>query len=785
MKNSIITTLITGTLIHTALAVPGTVIWSDNFDTADTADFDAAPLTGRLGGSLASAARLYKARLNPEIQSNKLLVTGDGARVQFRIPDTATWYNWTTSAEAPNILTRGGFRVEFDFTPPNLTSDNWVSFSVGINEVGFNPGIRVNLTSTDYAILFRNNGGNQRFDNSADLTAGTAVTPTATQHVVIDCAFTSFADGQSVQATSSVNGTQVASDSFTWNANGGNIFMELESIEAGTQIDNLKVSTLATPSNLLITQDDDVFVSGVGAGGLVSLLSGTSDGVNPEPSTFVLVAGSGDTDNAKFAIDGARLEAGSHDFTQDPGGTQYFVRIKGTGNVTGGTETRAFMVTLINDDDADGLLDDWELNFAGNLTKLNGLASGPGPGAGTGDFDGDGISDLNEYAYSLSNNPTLNPTLADSDADGLNDKDETNPPGSRAVTNPLAADTDRDGLSDLVETNDGTYNSSTDTGTSGMNPDTDADGSRDGFEVVKGSIPTNFNSRPVLPPAFAIVQVTDDASTGISTSTTYTHKMSGGSAATINGVTLEKLGAFVTPANFAWGLSSGFNGELSNNNAAWTPASGGVTGPGVLDMYSGMVYDSDGSAGAYQTYTLNGLTIGQTYALKIFIRPWNSSALRSIDLEFTNGSTVEMPFGALLEDRPGTVLNNGNQDSAYYLSYTYVAETTDLVIKTSVHPSVPLIGGSFHLYGLTNEVAAPGSSLATTGVSRDALRNFIIDFLGEPSTTYKVTKSPDLIVPFGPLTTPLTATTSPSGFGRAIVPASEASEAKEFYRIEK
>ena len=214
MKKSIITTLVTGTLIHTALAVPGTVIWSDNFDTADTADFDAASLTGRLGGSLASAARLYKARLNPEIQSNKLLLTGDGARVQFRIPDTATWYNWTTSAEAPNILTKGGFRVEFDFTPTNLTSDNWVSFSVGINEVGFNPGIRVNLTSTDYAILFRNNGKNQRFDNSTDLTAGTAVTPTATQHVVIDCAFTSFADGQSVQATSSVNGTQVASDSF-------------------------------------------------------------------------------------------------------------------------------------------------------------------------------------------------------------------------------------------------------------------------------------------------------------------------------------------------------------------------------------------------------------------------------------------------------------------------------------------------------------------------------------------------------------------------------------------
>ncbi len=356
MKRPIVTTILTGTLIHAAFAVPGTVIWSDNFNTADTADFNSAPLTGRLGGTLATAAQLFSLNDNNgmsyQIQGNKLRTSGFSGRVQFRIPNTVNGYDWAASAEAASILASGGMRVEFEFTPTNITSGEWVALNIGIN--GANTGIRVNDPQTDYGILFRNNGETQRFENGNGTAGGTAaVSP---RHVVIEYAFTSFADGAPVKAITKVGGVQVASDDFTWNANGGMIFMELESVQLGSLIDDFKVSTLA---DFLIFQDDDVFVSGVGNGGLVSLLSGDLSGT-PEPTTFALVAGAGDTDNGRFAINGNRLESNGYDFTQAAGGTQYFVRIQGTGNTSGNTDTREFILTLIKDDDADSLPDAWE-----------------------------------------------------------------------------------------------------------------------------------------------------------------------------------------------------------------------------------------------------------------------------------------------------------------------------------------------------------------------------------------------------------------------------------------
>ena len=116
-----------------------------------------------------------------------------------------------------------------------------------------------------------------------------------------------------------------------------------------------------------------------------------------------------------------------------------------------------------------------------------------------------------------------------------------------------------------------------------------------------------------------------------------------------------------------------------------------------------------------------------------------------------------------------------------------VAQGTSLVIDAAIPASNRFVGdsGSFHLYGLTNEVTSePSAGLVVTSVSRNQLGNNVINFTGEPNTLYTVTKSPNLAAAFGPLTIPLTATTNASGIGQATVPASEASESKEFYRIE-
>ena len=59
----------------------------------------------------------------------------------------------------------------------------------------------------------------------------------------------------------------------------------------------------------------------------------------------------------------------------------------------------------------------------------------------------------------------------------------------------FAIDTDSDGLDDSVETNTGVYVSPTNTGTNPNNPDSDADGAGDWYEVA--TIDTN----PAEPPA--------------------------------------------------------------------------------------------------------------------------------------------------------------------------------------------------------------------------------------------------------------------------------------------
>jgi len=124
-----------------------------------------------------------------------------------------------------------------------------------------------------------------------------------------------------------------------------------------------------------------------------------------------------------------------------------------------------------SDSDFDGLPDFWETRFFGDLSQ----------GSADND-DNDGLTNLEElFAGS-------NPTLADSDADGLDDDDEISLAEPTDVNNP---DTDGDGLTDGEEVN----------GNPSSNPlivDSDFDGFDDFFEVSLGSDPNDFNS---LPPA--------------------------------------------------------------------------------------------------------------------------------------------------------------------------------------------------------------------------------------------------------------------------------------------
>ncbi|MCW1887298.1 thrombospondin type 3 repeat-containing protein [Luteolibacter flavescens] len=434
---------------------------------------------------------------------------------------------------------------------------------------------------------------------------------------------------------------------------------------------------------------------------------------------------------------------------------------------------------IYHDTDGDGLSDAFETAH---------VSEGYNPTRDDSDLDtdGDGLTTAMEISYGTS------VLLEDTDGDGLRDDEEIyGSAGLRPPTNPTLADTDGDGLSDLVETNTGTYASASDTGTNPAKNDTDGDFIRDGVEIAAGSDPFSADSRPSVPPGVTMVRITSDASTGMSTEKTYTHLISPGVGATVNGVNFSSFRPTQPPANFSamaylpTGQSTDFS--TGSNANSWLLTEGGVTGTGIEALLRGYLQsNAGGSAGSRQTYTLTGLTPGSYYDLRIYQRSGNpefSASGRPVDLTFTNGSEVVTPYQGLGADRPDVMLSGGSVHQAYYLSYRYRAQGTSLTVDAVVPPgSIPGSGG-YQLYALTNEVVDM-TVLAITGVRKDAEGNVVIDFTGSSSTTYRVTRSPDLATPFGPLALPLTATTNSAGVGQAIVPASEASEDKEFYRIE-
>jgi hypothetical protein len=142
------------------------------------------------------------------------------------------------------------------------------------------------------------------------------------------------------------------------------------------------------------------------------------------------------------------------------------------------TNTRLIIRTVV-DTEPDGLPDAWEeIYFPGDLNQL---FTG-------GDFDGDLLNDELEFDRGS------NPTLADTDGDGLNDLAETNDLNyvspTQTGTNPNAVDSDADGLSDFDEI----------FGAVTTNPtlfDTDMDTFSDGEEVFFVSDPNDINDTPL------------------------------------------------------------------------------------------------------------------------------------------------------------------------------------------------------------------------------------------------------------------------------------------------
>ncbi|MEK7953574.1 hypothetical protein [Luteolibacter soli] len=142
------------------------------------------------------------------------------------------------------------------------------------------------------------------------------------------------------------------------------------------------------------------------------------------------------------------------------------------------------------DTDHDGLEDAWEVFYFGSIATQNGTD-------GVTNADNDGLSNEDEETLGT------NPTVADTDGDGLNDGAEfygtLNVAFNQTPTNPKAADSDGDGFTDFQEIN-GTHN--TGFGNQPTNPnaiDSDEDGFSDRAEIVfYATNPNNGSSKPML-----------------------------------------------------------------------------------------------------------------------------------------------------------------------------------------------------------------------------------------------------------------------------------------------
>jgi PEP-CTERM motif len=232
-----------------------TVIYTDNFNVADTNSLDGSDQTGRHTGIVANDVLARSGGAQMAIASNQVVFTnGFPVTGIVRLTDlsASTQYNFAAGTSGAAISVGGGFRFEFDWTPSDNTSDDWISFSTGYTS--FEENVRVNNGTTDFGVLLRNNGGSVFFDNGGGTTgANYNVSMGAVQHhATIDFTFGSFADGSAVTAKTYVDSLLLGTQNFTWDGNGGVLNMEFGNIGVTKQLDNISISAIPEPSSMAL-----------------------------------------------------------------------------------------------------------------------------------------------------------------------------------------------------------------------------------------------------------------------------------------------------------------------------------------------------------------------------------------------------------------------------------------------------------------------------------------------------------------------------------------------------
>ena len=227
-------------------------IYTDNFNVANTTDFDTSSQAGRHTGLLANTVVPQSGGIELQIQNHLLLLPGQpgsyDARMRF---DPSTNYSgsyrwdWSSGTTGTTITAAGGMVVSFNWIPADATA-NWISYSVGITP-NSDTSFRATQSTTDSGVLLRNNGGFQAYKQGAlgtNVSSG-AFPVLATNVVTLYYYFNSWAPGSAVTLSACVNGIQIFTQSFTWTQAGGVQNMELASYAANTRIGSFSVYALS------------------------------------------------------------------------------------------------------------------------------------------------------------------------------------------------------------------------------------------------------------------------------------------------------------------------------------------------------------------------------------------------------------------------------------------------------------------------------------------------------------------------------------------------------------
>lgn len=383
-----------------------------------------------------------------------------------------------------------------------------------------------------------------------------------------------------------------------------------------------------------------------------------------------------------------------------------------------------------SDSDFDGLPDFWETNFFGDLAQSS-----------VDNNDGDGLTNLEELFAGT------NPTLADSDADGLDDDVEISLAEPTDVNNP---DTDGDGLTDGAEVN----------GNPSSNPlivDSDFDGFDDFFEVSIGSDPNDFNS---LPPA-------DEVGIPLANLNTLG-----------TGSSFDALFSVADTLDVSFKMLVDFEEKVDGDREVIFETGGATVGISLTyEAGNNLVYRASGSGGlelavAAHTLTERQLAGGEISVVVTYdVADENGDSVIAIYLD---GALVASDFKPLGGDWTGT---NG---SAFGVASEIMAGdgmNGGLMGITFASGSINTSKG-LTVYSDTLFTGGPEAALVITDLTLDQeAGNIILTFDSKPGRTYTIERSFDFVT-FDAIETGIASLGSETNS-----PAIAAPELRAFYRV--